>query len=120
MSNIKRWLVDVIQIKGSNIKVQVKKQILEEILDQTRFHIELKASKFWKKELIDVKVVDDKLVANLKKIDTITISNGLHSSLPTYQYQCLRYTLNEKKDKFIFQLGDKITKDKKVVQLQLF
>lgn len=105
----------MIYVNDKNIKIQITKNILENILDSKQFHLELPTSKYWLKELIDVKLVDDKLIKSLKKIETITIANGMHSSLPVYTYHCLRYFINEMQDKFIFQLGDKIaTKEPKV------
>ncbi len=114
----------MIYIKNTNIKIQVSKTILDEVLQSKRFHLELKASKYWRKELIDVKLVNDKLVTKLKDIHTISISNGLHPDLPVYNYECIRFFLNKDTKKFVFQLGDKITKDIKLSdtnkQLNLF
>ncbi len=98
----------MISIKNKNIRLQVSKTILNEILNSNRFHIELVASKYWIKELIDINLIDNKLIKTLKTIETITISNGLHPELPIYKYNCLRYFISENTDKFIFQLGDKL------------
>ncbi len=116
----------MVYLKDSNLKVQVSKEILKDILNELRFHIDLKASKYWKKELIDASLENDKLVYKLKDIKTLSISNGLHPELPTYKYNCIRYFLNEDNSKFIFQLGGKIndkieTNDlKHSTQLNLF
>ncbi len=99
----------MIHIKDKNIKIQVSKVILDEVLESKRFHLELPTSKHWIKELLDVKLMDDKLIKSLKEIITISISNGMHPQLPVYTYNCIRYFINETQDKFIFQLGDKIT-----------
>ena len=98
----------MIFIKNNNIRIQVTKLILDEVLTGKRFHLELDASKHWKKELIDVKIVDDELVTTLVNIKTITISNGLHASLPTYDFYCIRYFLDKDNSKFVFQFGDEI------------
>ena len=98
----------MINITSKHIKIQVKKNILNDILLQKTFHVELNVSKHWKKELINVELIDDNLTYSLKEITTITIVNGLHTSLPSYKFECIRYFLNENQTKFIFQLGAKI------------
>ena len=100
----------MIYVDNKNIRVQVKKEILDGVLNQKIFHIELEASKYWKKELFDVRLIDDNLTFNIKEIDTISISNGLHPALPVYNYNCIRYFLNKNTNKFIFQLGESIQK----------
>ncbi len=113
----------MISIINRNLRIQVKKLVLKELLSGKRFHIELESSKYWKKELIDIKLVDDELVTALKQIDTITISNGLHPDLPIYKYESLRYFLDKENNKFVFQLGQNLTKAKTPIvtkQLNLF
>jgi hypothetical protein len=98
----------MINITSKHIKIQVKKDTLNDILLQKAFHVELNASKHWQKELINVELIDNNLTYTLKEIATITIANGLHTSLPSYKFECIRYFLNENQNKFIFQLGVKI------------
>jgi hypothetical protein len=116
------------KVTNNNLKIQVDKTTLDDILDSKRFHIELLTSKYWIKQLLDIKLEDDKLVKTLKTIKTISISNGMHKQLPVYTYSCLRYFVNDTQDKFIFQLGKKLkenipqikTKPKVIKQLNLF
>ncbi|MCK5110391.1 MAG: hypothetical protein KAQ94_02635 [Arcobacteraceae bacterium] len=108
----------MIHIKDKNIRMQVSKVILDEVLEFKRFHLELPTSKHWIKELMDIKLIDDKLIKSLKDITTISISNGMHPQLNVYTYDCIRYFINETQDKFIFQLGDKIKETNTVMKQQ--
>ena len=119
----------MISLKSSTIRIQVSKDIIQEVLDGKRFHLELIASKHWKKELLDIKLIDNQLIKSLKEIETIVICNGLHPDLPIYKYNCIRYFLDEKNNNFIFQLGESLedeqsssanNKIKSVKQLNLF
>ena len=101
----------MILIKDTSIRIQVSKEIIQELLDLKRFHLELLATKHWKKELLDVKLVDDELQYNLREIKTITVSNGLHPELPVYEYECIRFSLSDDEKKFVFQLGKRLNQE---------
>ena len=92
----------------TTIKLQISKTILENILNRKNTNIEINASKYWIKELLDISLVDDKLVSSLKSIKQIYLSNGLHKNLPIYCYECLDYKYDNKNNKFIFNLGKKL------------
>lgn len=107
----KAVILDVIHFDKPNkgcslmLHISVSKELFEDISTTKEKVIHKEMTKHWKKELLDIKIVDDKIKYEIKKIDQIKVSNGLGDDKPTLIIECETIDYNGKKDTFDINLG---------------
>jgi diguanylate cyclase (GGDEF)-like protein len=87
------------------LKLTVSKELFEDILTTKLKIIEKEASQYWKKELFEIRLIDDNLDYQIKKINKLFISNGLGEEKPSLVVQCLDISVDTKHHVFRFHLG---------------
>lgn len=86
-------------------KISLGKELFEDILLKKIFKIEKQNSKYWKKELIEVKIIDDNISYAIKQIDKLFLSNGLGENKPQMIVECKKVDYSVSNDSFEFFLG---------------
>lgn len=94
-------------------KISVSKEQFEDILLKKSFLLEKQSTKYWKKELIDAKIVNNKISYGLKQIDKLFITNGLGEDKPQLTVQCKKIDYSVSNNSFVFHLG-KIIEQKNI------
>ena len=94
-----------ILFEESMLHISVPKELFEEISTTKIKTISKEMSKHWQKELLDVKIVNDKIQYDIKQVDKIKISNGLGEEKPTLIIECENIEFNGKKNSFDIKLG---------------
>ncbi len=86
-------------------KISVDKKLFNDILLK-KVNILIKdSSKYWKKELLDTKIINDKISYGIKQFDKIIICNGLGKEKPSMIVECLSIKYSGHYDRFEFHLG---------------
>ena len=91
--------------KENTSKLLVSKDIFEDILLIKTQTLEKQASKHWKKELYEPKIVDNKIIYEVKQISKLFISNGLGDDKPSLTIECNSVEFFKEKGCFVFNLG---------------
>jgi diguanylate cyclase (GGDEF)-like protein len=86
-------------------KISVSKDLFEEILLKKTNILKKENTKYWKKELLEVKILNDKLSYSIKSIDKLIITNGLGNDKPYMKVECLDIVYSPSKECFEFYLG---------------
>ncbi len=86
-------------------KISVSKEQFENILLKKTNLLKKENSKYWKKELIDARIVNNKLSYSVKKVDKLTLTNGLGDDKPLMIVECLDIVYAPSKECFEFHLG---------------
>ena len=86
-------------------KISVTKDLFKDIQFKKINILEKKTSLFWKKELLQPEIINDKIKYSIKQIDKIKITNGLGDDKPQIIIECLKVDYSFKKDIFEFHLG---------------
>lgn len=87
------------------LTISISKELFDDILATKRKIIEKEVSAYWKKELLEISIVDDKIHYDIKKVNKISISNGLGEDRPNIVAICEKIDYNLKKNIFEFHLG---------------
>ena len=87
------------------LHISVNKELFEDISTTKQKILTKEMSKHWKKELLDIKIVNDKIKYSIKSVDRLKISNGLGEDKPTLIIDCEKIEFNGKKDSFDIKLG---------------
>jgi len=87
------------------LKLSITKEQFELILSGKQKSIIKEAKKHWKKELLEPTIIGDKIFYDVKKIDTLLISNGLGENKPCLKIECDSLVYDKKSSVFKFQLG---------------
>ncbi|RXJ60129.1 GGDEF domain-containing protein [Candidatus Marinarcus aquaticus] len=87
------------------LTISITKELFDDILATKRKIIEKEVSSYWKKELLEISIVDDKIHYDIKKVNKISISNGLGEDKPNIVAVCEKIDYNLKKNIFEFHLG---------------
>lgn len=86
-------------------KISVSKELFNNIqLKKTKI-LEKSTSSYWKRELLEPKIINDKIKYSIKQIDKIKITNGLGEEKPQMIIECEKVDYSFKKDLFEFYLG---------------
>lgn len=86
-------------------KISVTKDLFKDIQFKKINILEKKTSLFWKKELLQPEIINDKIKYSIKQIDKLKITNGLGDDKPQIIIECLKVDYSFKKDIFEFHLG---------------
>ena len=94
-------------------KLSINKDLFENILLKKILILEKENTNYWKKELLEPILKDDKLTYENKQFKKIVISNGLGNDKPQIVVECLKVDYSIENGVFEFHLG-KILEQKNV------
>ncbi|MGB7402105.1 MAG: GGDEF domain-containing protein [Arcobacter sp.] len=95
------------------ITISIGKEIFEDILNMKLRVLSKDINKYWRSELLDIKIVDDKIRYDIKKVNSLILTNGLGEEKPSIKIECKEVDYNSKLNKFEFKLG-KILEQKNI------
>lgn len=87
------------------LNISVSKDLFNDVLATKQKIIEKDVTPYWKKELLEIAIIDDKIHYDIKKVSKINISNGLGEEKPNIVVLCEKINYNMKKNIFEFYLG---------------
>lgn len=87
------------------LKFSVAKELFEDILLKRILVFTKQNNKYWKKILLEPKIVNDNLEYSIKQFNTLTITNGLGKENPSLVIECKKIDYSSSKDCFEFTLG---------------
>ena len=94
-------------------KLSINKELFENILLKKTLVLEKENTNYWKKELLEPILKDDKLTYEIKQFKKIAITNGLGNDKPQIVVECLKVDYSIENGVFEFHLG-KILEQKNV------
>ncbi len=94
-------------------KFSINKDLFENILLKKILILEKENTNYWKKELLEPILKDDKLTYEIKQFKKIAITNGLGNDKPQIVVECLKVDYSIENGVFEFHLG-KILEQKNV------
>ncbi|NQY52508.1 MAG: GGDEF domain-containing protein [Campylobacteraceae bacterium] len=97
------------------LQISVSKSLFDEILFGKIKYLKKDFSKYWQKELIDIKIENDKIVYSLKSVNKIRIINTLGKEKPQIVIECLSLNRNSDLNQFEFFLGSILEQKNTVV-----
>jgi len=86
-------------------KFSLSKELFENILLKKVSVLSKENNKYWKKVLLEPKIINDKIEYSIKQFDTLTITNGLGKDNPSLVIECKKIDYSSSKDCFEFTLG---------------
>lgn len=86
-------------------KVSLSKELFENILLKKVSILTKENNKYWKKVLLEPKIINDNIEYSIKQFDTLTITNGLGKENPSLVIECKKIDYSPSKDCFEFTLG---------------
>ena len=86
-------------------KLSVNKELFEEILLKKTQRINKENTKYWKKELLNPEIKNDKIVYSINQFEKLLITNGLGSDKPQLVIECNKIEYSNSYDSFDFNLG---------------
>ncbi len=86
-------------------KISLSKELFENILLKKISVLSKDNNKYWKKVLLEPKIIDDNIKYSIKQFDTLTITNGLGKENPSLVIECKKIDYSSSKDCFEFTLG---------------
>ncbi|APW65890.1 hypothetical protein LPB137_08480 [Poseidonibacter parvus] len=86
-------------------KISVSKELFEDILLKKILVLSKENNKYWKKILLEPKIVNDNIEYSIKQFDNLTITNGLGKDSPLLVIECKKIDYSSSKDCFEFSLG---------------
>ncbi|MFA7084857.1 MAG: GGDEF domain-containing protein [Arcobacteraceae bacterium] len=92
------------------LQILLPKELFEDIVLTKQKIIEKKVNNYWKKELLDISIVDDKIHYKIKTIQKLRVANEYGEDKPNIVVECLKLDYNVKKNMFEFYLGKIIEK----------
>ena len=87
------------------LQISVSKTVFDEILSGKIKYLKKDFSKYWQKELLDIKIENDKIVYSQKNVKKIRIINTLGKDKPQIIIECLSVNRNSELKQFDFFLG---------------
>ncbi|MFY4805618.1 hypothetical protein ACOTVJ_04380 [Aliarcobacter butzleri] len=99
-------------------KLSVNKDLFSKILSKKLYVIEKESSNYWKKELLEPIIIENKLTYKIKKINKLLITNGLGEDKPQIVIECLKIDFSQQKGIFEFYLG-KILEQKNIAEIEV-
>ncbi|MCJ8327722.1 MAG: GGDEF domain-containing protein [Campylobacterales bacterium] len=87
------------------LQISVSKSLFDEILFGKIKYLKKDFSKYWQKELLDIKIENDKIVYSIKSVNKIRIINTLGKDKPQIVIECLSLNRNSDLNQFEFFLG---------------
>jgi len=98
-------------------KLSINKDLFENILLKKTLILEKENTNYWKKELLEPILRDDKLTYEIKQFKKIIVTNGLGNDKPQIVVECLRVDYSIENGVFEFYLG-KILEQKNINNTQ--
>ena len=98
-------------------KLSINKELFDNILLKKTFIIEKENTNYWKKELLEPIIKDDKLTYEIKQFEKLLLTNGLGNSKPQLVIECLKVDYLITNGLFQFHLG-KILEQKNIIQIE--
>ena len=95
------------------ITISIAKEMFDDILNMKKRVLSKDINKYWRSELLDIKIVDDKIRYDIKKVSSLILTNGLGEEKPSIKIECKDINYNAKLNKFEFKLG-KILEQKNI------
>ncbi|AGR77607.1 hypothetical protein [Aliarcobacter butzleri] len=99
-------------------KLSVNKDLFSRILSKKLYVIEKESSNYWKKELLEPIIIENKLTYKIKQINKLLITNGLGEDKPQIVIECLKIDFSQQKGIFEFYLG-KILEQKNIAEIEV-
>ncbi|MCT7561521.1 hypothetical protein [Aliarcobacter butzleri] len=99
-------------------KLSVNKDLFSRILSKKLYVIEKESSNYWKKELLEPIIIENKLTYKIKQISKLLITNGLGEDKPQIVIECLKIDFSQQKGIFEFYLG-KILEQKNIAEIEV-
>ncbi len=87
------------------ITISIPKETFDDILNMKQRVLTKDINKYWRSELLDIKIVDDKIRYDIKKVHSLILKNGLGDEKPYMKIECKDINYNAKLNKFEFKLG---------------
>jgi hypothetical protein len=94
-------------------KLSINKDLFENILLKKTLVLEKENTNYWKKELLEPVILDDKLTYRIRQFEKIILNNGLGNDKPQIVIECLKVDYSIEKGCFEFYLG-KILEQKNI------
>lgn len=94
-------------------KLSINKELFSDILLKKVNILEKKNNNYWKKELLEPAIVDNKLTYTIKQFDKLQITNGLGKDKPQLIIECKKVDYDIENGCFEFYLG-KIIEQKNI------
>ena len=98
-------------------KLSINKDLFENILLKKINILEKENTNYWKKELLEPTLKDDKLTYEIKQFEKVIITNGLGKDKPQIVVECLKVDYSIENGVFEFHLG-KILEQKNILQVE--
>ncbi|AXX92569.1 hypothetical protein CPU12_01745 [Malaciobacter molluscorum LMG 25693] len=86
-------------------KISIDKNLFEDILLKRVTILKKDTTQYWKKELIEPTIINDKIRYSIKQVDKIKLTNGLGEDKPSIVIECKNIDYNTKNNQFEFKLG---------------
>lgn len=86
-------------------RISVSKELFEDILLKRVSILTKENNKYWKKVLLEPKIIDDNIEYSIKQFNSLTITNGLGKEDPSLVIECKQIKYSSSKDCFEFFLG---------------
>lgn len=99
-------------------KISINKDLFSKVLSKKLCVVEKESSNYWKKELFEPVIIENKLNYKIKKISKLLITNGLGEDKPQIVIECLKVNFLEQKNIFEFHLG-RIFEQKNIDKVKL-
>ena len=94
-------------------KLSINKDLFENILLKKTLILEKENTNYWKKELLEPVILDDKLTYRIRQFEKIILNNGLGNDKPQIVIECLKVDYSIENGCFEFYLG-KILEQKNI------
>ena len=92
-------------------KLSINKDLFENILLKKIVVLEKENSNFWKNELFNPILKNDKFSYEIKQFKKLLLTNGLGKTKPKLMIECLKVDYSEEKGIFEFHLGEILEKE---------
>ncbi|MBF7071371.1 hypothetical protein L5F43_08945 [Aliarcobacter butzleri] len=99
-------------------KLSVNKDLFSKILSKKLYVIEKESSNYWKKELLEPIIIENKLTYKIKQINKLLLTNGLGEDKPQIVIECLKIDFSQQKGIFEFYLG-KVLEQKNIAEIEV-
>ena len=86
-------------------KFSISKELFDDILLKKIKVLEKENTNYWKKELLEPIIIDDKLTYKIKQFEKIILTNGLGDDKPQMTLECLKVDYSIENVCFEFYLG---------------
>lgn len=95
-------------------KLSINKDLFDNILLKKIKILEKENTNYWKKELLEPIIIDNKLTYKIKQFEKIILTNGLGDNKPQMTLECLKVDYSIENNCFEFYLG-KILEQKNTI-----